>query len=90
MPHAHAATEIERDAFRVLTARKAELLREGVDDKEVDAALHRLQTASYGDCASCGGAVGRARLRAIPEALQCVGCRGFPLRAVTTRADRLS
>jgi DnaK suppressor protein len=82
---------MEQDAFRILTARKAELLRSGTDDEEmtlVDAALHRLETSSYGDCASCGGAVGRARLRAIPEALQCVGCRGCPVLALTASADR--
>ena len=48
---------------------------------EVDAALERIEKGSYGTCQTCGGAVGRQRLRAIPEARFCIDC-------VSTRSRR--
>lgn len=48
---------------------------------ELDAALDRIAKGSYGMCQSCGGAVGRQRLRAIPEARFCIEC-------VSTRSRR--
>ena len=41
---------------------------------ELDAALERIDKGSYGTCQMCGGAVGRQRLRAIPEARYCIDC----------------
>ena len=41
---------------------------------ELDAALERLERGSYGSCQTCGGAIGRQRLRAIPEARFCIDC----------------
>ncbi len=41
---------------------------------ELDAALDRIEKGSYGTCQTCGGAVGRQRLRAIPEARYCIDC----------------
>jgi DnaK suppressor protein len=41
---------------------------------DIDAALGRIAQGCYGHCESCGGAVGRQRLRAIPEARRCSGC----------------
>ena len=49
--------------------------------EEVDAALERIEQGSYGSCQICGGAVGRQRLRAIPEARFCIDC-------VSTRSHR--
>ncbi len=43
---------------------------------EVDAALGRIESGSYGTCISCGGPLGLQRLRAIPEARYCLGCSG--------------
>jgi RNA polymerase-binding transcription factor DksA len=42
--------------------------------REVDAALQRLKEDSYGRCEQCGIAIGRLRLRAIPEARNCLAC----------------
>jgi RNA polymerase-binding transcription factor len=41
---------------------------------ELDSALDRIEKGSYGTCQMCGGAVGRQRLRAIPEARFCIEC----------------
>lgn len=41
---------------------------------ELDAALQRIEEGTYGTCQVCGGAVGRQRLRAIPEARFCIDC----------------
>lgn len=49
----------------------------GVQEKELvelDAALARIENGTYGTCQMCGGAVGRQRLRAIPEARFCIDC----------------
>lgn len=42
--------------------------------REVDAALQRLKNGSYGRCERCGAAIGRRRLRTIPEAGNCLEC----------------
>lgn len=42
--------------------------------REVDAALQRLKNGSYGRCERCGAAIGRRRLRTIPEAHNCLEC----------------
>ena len=54
----------------VLSARVARELA------EVDAALGRIASGSYGTCVACGGPLGLQRLRAIPEARFCLGCSG--------------
>jgi RNA polymerase-binding transcription factor DksA len=41
---------------------------------EVDAALARLHEGSYGVCEVCGGAIGSARLEALPAARACISC----------------
>jgi DnaK suppressor protein len=41
---------------------------------EIDAALVRIDTGQFGRCEKCGGAIGRQRLRAIPEARLCISC----------------
>jgi RNA polymerase-binding transcription factor DksA len=48
---------------------------------EIEAALGRLASGSYGTCQSCGGPMGLQRIRAIPEARFCVGCSGQGLEA---------
>jgi DnaK suppressor protein len=41
---------------------------------EIDAALARIAAGAYGSCERCGGAIGRSRLRALPEVRFCAGC----------------
>lgn len=41
---------------------------------DIDAALQRIAGGYFGRCERCGGAMGRHRLRAIPEARYCMTC----------------
>jgi RNA polymerase-binding transcription factor DksA len=44
-------------------------------------ALTRIDSSTYGTCQSCGGPIGEARLEALPDAVECVTCKGAgPLR----------
>ena len=53
---------------------------EGLDDAsrsevaQIRAALARLDAGTHGRCARCGGAIGPARLAALPSAITCVTC----------------
>ena len=42
--------------------------------REIDTALERLATGSYGECEICGMDIGLGRLRALPTATLCVDC----------------
>jgi RNA polymerase-binding transcription factor DksA len=42
--------------------------------RDIEDALERIRTGLFGWCSRCGGAIGRHRLRAIPEARYCLGC----------------
>jgi DnaK suppressor protein len=48
--------------------------RERRELRDIDDALVRLEQGGFGHCARCGGAIGRHRLRAIPEARHCMAC----------------
>lgn len=41
---------------------------------EIDAALKRLDTDTYGTCEGCGGSIDHARLEARPVARTCIRC----------------
>src|SRR5262249_18078736 len=61
----------EREQLPVLESLR-EAQRHELD--ELEAALERIDKEAYGACQMCGGAVGRQRLRAIPEARYCIEC----------------
>ncbi|NRD42995.1 TraR/DksA family transcriptional regulator [Corallococcus exiguus] len=42
--------------------------------EEVEAALERIEQGRFGCCERCGGAIGRQRLLAVPEARCCQAC----------------
>ena len=42
---------------------------------EIDAALSRVDSGTYGTCDSCARPIPEARLEAVPEATLCVGCK---------------
>ena len=44
--------------------------------RKVDLALAAIEEGSYGDCQSCGECIGFARLKAQPESLMCIECKG--------------
>jgi len=41
---------------------------------EIEAAMKRLDTGTYGTCEGCGGAIGAGRLEARPVARTCITC----------------
>jgi len=41
---------------------------------DYDAAMERLDTATYGTCERCGGAISEDRLGARPSARTCIQC----------------
>ena len=40
----------------------------------ISAALRRLDTGTYGECARCGNAISFGRLSVMPEATMCIAC----------------
>ncbi len=62
---ARAASEAGRLAFT--DAEQQEL-------RDIEDALTRIAQGEFGRCARCGGAMGRHRLRAVPEARHCLTC----------------
>jgi RNA polymerase-binding transcription factor DksA len=65
---------IAAEAQQHLRERRAALLLLGHDVAEIESALSRIDEGVYGQCERCGGAIGRQRLRAIPEARLCIAC----------------
>ena len=65
-----AAVSAEQGELQALAAG----LREQLDDVEV--ALSRLDDGTYGTCAVCGGAIGNARLEAMPATRFCIDHAG--------------
>ena len=44
--------------------------------KEIDAALAKIESGTYGVCDRCGEPIGEARLDARPATIHCVSCAG--------------
>jgi len=61
------AVERERDLTLSAQARAA------VD--EIDRALRKIDMGTYGICEKCGTPIPKARLKALPYAALCVGCK---------------
>jgi RNA polymerase-binding transcription factor DksA len=59
----------------VAVRRAATLLR---SIEEIDAALDRIETGTYGCCVHCGFAIPRERLEFRPFAARCVSCQQAP------------
>jgi DnaK suppressor protein len=53
----------------------AELSRDLLELRELDAAHERLRIGSYGACEECGGDIALERLRAQPAARRCFDCQ---------------
>lgn len=64
-----AQTQTERETeFAMNEHETAEL-------SDIDAALERLQTGTYGQCTDCGITIPPARLNAYPTAKRCIDCQ---------------
>jgi RNA polymerase-binding protein DksA len=59
----------EREHEMSLAANSRDLL------SQVERALQRLDSGSYGTCENCGNPIGKARLQAFPRATLCVTCK---------------
>jgi len=84
--HEHARNPLEQDSAEqaaqlgnvaVVSALESEAVQELAD---IDAALHRLDAGTYGDCVSCGEPIGDARLKVRPAATQCRDCAELDAR----------
>ena len=62
------SSSVERDRLLSLQA----IARQRIED--IDSAVRRLDAGAYGACRTCRQAIPVARLEAVPEATQCVGC----------------
>jgi hypothetical protein len=61
-----------RDAVR---AGGGQLLLEADELKDIDAALARIGSGTFGGCAKCGARISQKRLRAQPAARVCLSCQ---------------
>lgn len=61
--------------------------RELQELKDIDAALARIATGSFGACLECGGAIARDRLDAYPTAKRCFGCQQLHEKRRTAGVD---
>jgi DnaK suppressor protein len=52
---------------------------------EIDQALERIDTGTYGRCVACGELVPAERLRAVPWAALCVPCSAKPRKSRVVR-----
>ncbi len=62
-------TNIERERDLALSAQA----RAAVED--IDHALAKIDSGTYGTCERCGQPIPRARLKALPQARLCVACK---------------
>lgn len=66
-------------ARRLLLARVSELRARlgggrSPELEDLERALRRIDSGTWGRCEQCDGAIGRDRLRAIPETRSCLDC----------------
>jgi len=78
--HTHARDPLEADSaeqaaqlgnVQVTVALEQEALQEVA---EINSALQRLESGSFGICISCGEQIGKERLLARPASAECVDC----------------
>lgn len=78
--HVGYGSGMTADARRALVARRDSLRKHTDSDavqvelRDIEDALLRIDAGTWGRCVQCGGAIGRDRLRALPDAKFCVSC----------------
>lgn len=78
--HVGYGSAMSSDARRALAARREALRKQAggaapsVELQDIEEALARIDAGTWGRCLQCGGAIGRDRLRAVPDARHCVSC----------------
>jgi RNA polymerase-binding transcription factor DksA len=79
--HSGGGESMTHRARRLLNARATEL-RQRLDEASTDElgelllALERIEAGTWGQCEKCARAIGRDRLRALPETRCCIECAG--------------
>ena len=68
MMNGHDTIQEDRDGTRLVV----DAIREDV--RRIQGALDRLERGTYGNCVTCGSAIARERLEAIPTADHCTRC----------------
>jgi RNA polymerase-binding transcription factor DksA len=53
----------------------AEIARDLEEIQDIDLALRRIDSGTYGHCIQCNGPIGKARLAAYPTAKRCLPCQ---------------
>jgi len=64
-----AVKTLEQDVTAATLEMRAQMI------KEIDQALERVKTGTYGECEGCGDEINPNRLKAIPWARYCVPCQ---------------
>ena len=59
----------------LIDVRLAEIERDVEELRDIDGALRRIATGTYGTCIRCGEPIDRARLEAYPTAKRCLTCQ---------------
>ncbi len=62
---------IETEGDQVLEGVEGSALMEA---QQIHAAIGRIDDGTYGECSTCGKAIGEKRLQALPYAIQCMDC----------------
>jgi DnaK suppressor protein len=67
------------DATDVFIRERNMALRHNADDllAQIDTALQRLDTGTYGICVRCGQPIAEERLEALPYATYCIACQSI-------------
>lgn len=77
---AEIATHDEKDWEEQATEREGDEVLESIglsgqaEIRQIEAALHRIETGDYGFCAKCGAEIGEARLDVLPQTPFCRAC----------------
>jgi RNA polymerase-binding transcription factor DksA len=72
--HVHDVEE-EVLADLLVDVRLAEITRDVQEVRDIDAALRRIATGTYGVCVRCREPIRRARLDVYPTAKRCLSCQ---------------
>ena len=87
---AHEVTDLKDEAAqRLLSDLRGALAQRDLDEMaQLEAALQRLDSGTYGDCADCGESISPQRLRVQPAAQRCAACQADREHALNRSSPR--
>lgn len=80
-PADRATAESDRSFTLRLRDRERKLI------KKIQAALHRIEDGSFGECDECGDEIGVERLKARPVTTLCINCKSMQEEEEKVRGD---